>query len=332
MKWNDGRAFALLLASILVSVAFVPSQTSGAEKVVLGADWQLLGQHIPFFVALDKGYYKERDLDVEIVRGYGSADAVKRVAAKTVTFSFGDMGALVIARAEGIKVKMVAVVYGKPPYTVLTRDDSGIKQPRDLEGKTLGAPAGSATRAVFPVFAKLAGIDNDKIKWTTGDSTILWNLFFARRIDGLPTFIVNKPDLDRSAREAGFKINSMMYSDYGISMYSNGILTRDETIQENPILIRSFVQATIKGLEYSFKNAEESAAILIKYRKELDVESSKRQLLEVERLAWTEEAKKHGLGYMAPDIVAKTRDIITEVYNLKVKVPAEDLYTNAFLK
>jgi NitT/TauT family transport system substrate-binding protein len=114
--------------------------------------------------------------------------------------------------------------------------------------------------------------------------------------------------------------------------YSNGILARDEMIKANPGLVRSFVKASIKGLDYAFKNPDECAAILVKYRKELDAEAAKRQLFEVQKLAQTDEAKQHGLGYMAKDKVEKTRDLITEAYNLKVNVPAEDLYTNEFLQ
>jgi NitT/TauT family transport system substrate-binding protein len=331
MKRNKGRYLIEFVVSALVGLCIAPV-ADAAEKILLGVDWQILGQHAPFFAAVEKGFYKDAGLDVEIVRGYGSADAVKRVAAKTVSFSLGDMGALVIGRTEGIQVKMVAVVYGKAPYTVLTRRDAGIQTPKDLEGKNLGAPAGSATRALFPAFAKLANVDSDKVKWTTGDSTTLWNLFFARRVDGLPTFIVNKPDLDKSAREAGFEIVSMMYSDSGLIAYSNGILAREEMIKTNPSLVRNFVKASIKGLEYAFKNPDECTKILLKYRKELDFDASKLQLLEVEKLAMTEEAKANGLGYMAKDKVEKTRDLIADTYKLKVNVSADDLYTNEFLR
>ena len=323
--------FVLALA-LAISVP-IASRAWGAEKVVFGTDWQLLGQHIPYFVALDKGFYKERGLDVEILRGYGSADAVKRVAAKTVNFSFGDMGALVIARTKGIKVKMVAVVYGRPPYTVLTRAGLGIKSAKDLEGKTMGATAGSSTRKMFPVFAKLAGIDNSKVKWTTASSNVLWNLFMAKQVDGLPTFIVNKPKLSKTAEKSGIKINSLMYSDYGLSIYSNGILAREETIAQKPDLVRNFVHATVKGLDYSFKHPDESAAIFVRYRKEIkDAEVAKRQLLEVKNLALTPEAKQNGIGYMGREIVKKTRDIVSDVFKLKQEVALDDLYTNAFLK
>jgi NitT/TauT family transport system substrate-binding protein len=332
MNKRSRRHLIAVVLCVFGGVLGGPAEGEAAEKVILGVDWQILGQHTPFFTALDKGFYQSAGLDVEIVRGYGSADAVKRVAAKTVTFSLGDMGALVIGRSEGIPVKMVAVVYGKAPYTVLTRRDAGIQAPKDLEGKTLGAPAGSATRALFPVFAKLANVDADKVKWTTGDSTTLWNLFFARRVDGLPTFIVNKPDLDKSAREAGFEIVSMMYSDYGLVAYSNGILARDEMIKSNPSLVRTFVKASLKGLEHAFKNPDESTKILLKYRKELDFAAAKQQLAEFEKLASTEEASKHGLGYMAHDKVERTRDLMADVYKLKVRVPTEELYTNEFLE
>src|SRR5262245_29156712 len=168
-----------------MSALLVQGEAAAADKVTLGLDWVISGQHAPFFVAKEKGFYAQEGLDVDIMRGYGSADAVKRVAAGNFDIGFGDAGALVLARGEGVRVKMVAVIYSNAPYSLVVRNDANIKEPRDLEGVTLAAPAGGAGRAMFPVFAKLSKIDSDKVKWLTIDAATMLPALIANRVAGI---------------------------------------------------------------------------------------------------------------------------------------------------
>lgn len=332
-RWFNRRS---LIAVSFLLVLFVWSggfkSGEAAEKIVYGLDWQVFGRHTGNFVALDKGFYKDEGLDVEIVRGYGSADAVKRVAAGNLTFSFGDTGSLVMARAEGIKVKAVAMIYGKAPYVLWFLKDANIKKPEDLYGKTIGTSAGSATGALFPAFAKMAKIDASKVKWQTVDATALYSMLFSKKIDAMVDFIPGKPTIEKRAKEAGLAIDGMLYADYGFNIYSNALLATEETISKKPDLVRKFVKATLMGWDNTFKNAEGGAAILKKYQPVLDEEAIRGEIDVVKNLAWTDEAKANGLGYMSAEKMKLTRDVITEMYKLSVTVPSEDLYTNQFLQ
>jgi NitT/TauT family transport system substrate-binding protein len=302
-----------------------------SEKVIFGLDWQVLGRHAGYIVAHERGFYRDEGLDVDVQRGYGSADAVKRVAAGTVTFSFGDTGSLVIARAEGIKAKVVAMVYGKAPYALWLRKDAGVSKPADLEGKTLGGSAGSAVRVLFPAFAKMAGIDAAKVKWQTLDAASLYPTLFSKRIDGMVDFAPGWPTVSKRAAEAKVDLQQMFYVDHGFTIYSNGVVAREETIREKPDLVRRFVRATLKGLDTAFKDPAAAATILKRRYPELDEQTVQGEIEIVRSLAWTEEARANGLGFMSADKVKLTRDIITEAYGLKVAVPVEDIYSNAFV-
>jgi NitT/TauT family transport system substrate-binding protein len=323
------RMLIVVLAAALT--ACVAGDATAADKIVFGLDWQVLGRHAGYVLAHEKGFYREEGLDVEVQRGYGSADAVKRVAAKTVTFSFGDTGSLVIARAEGIKVKVVGMVYGKAPYALWIRKDANVSTPKDLEGKTLGGSAGSAVRVLFPAFAKMAGVDASKVKWQTLDAASLYPTLFSKRIDGMVDFTPGWPTVSKRAAEAKVELQKMFYYDYGFTIYSNGLLAREETIKENPDMVRRFVRATMKGLDAAFKNPAEAAQILKRRYPELDEETVRGEIEIVRDLAWTDEAKPNGLGYMSADKMKLTRDIMSEAYSLKVEVPVDDLYTNAFV-
>ena len=125
----------VVAATILVAVF----ATSAAQAVEVNfiTDFGFNGRHAYYYVALDKGYYKAEGLDVTILRGQGSIDAVKKVATGAAMIGFADAGALVLARSnDNIPVKLLAIVYATPPHAIFALADSGIKGAKDIEGKT----------------------------------------------------------------------------------------------------------------------------------------------------------------------------------------------------
>jgi NitT/TauT family transport system substrate-binding protein len=129
-------------------------------------DFGYNGRHACFFEALDRGYYRDARLEVTIVRGQGSAEAIRHVGADNAMFGFADAGTLILARAnDQIPVKLVAAVYREPPQAIFCREDSDLKWPKDLEGNTIADTAGASIPALFPAFAKAAGFDAEKVGW-----------------------------------------------------------------------------------------------------------------------------------------------------------------------
>jgi len=302
------------------------------ERVVLALDWIFVGQHAPFFVALDKGYYFDEGLSVEIVRGFGSADTVKRVEAKAVTFGYGDYNTIVLERAQGGKVKAVGAVFSKGPWTVFYRADRGISTPKDLEGKTIvGAGPGDVDIVLLPAFCKEAGVDFSKINVVSADWGSLFPMMMAGKSDGAVEFIVHKPLVDQQAATVGVTINSFLYADYGLKMYSNGLVAHEDTIKANPDMVRGFVQATMKGLKYTFEHPDEAVAILQKYHPEVDTAVGLGEIQYMRGLVIVPEIQQHGYGSMSEDQWTYTRDKVLQMNNLTAQIPVSDLYTNEFI-
>lgn len=319
---------AMLCACMLV---FAFSAAHAADKVVLGLDWQVLGRHAGFFVAKEKGYYQREGLDVDIKRGYGAADAAKRVAAGDSTFGFGDAASLVLARSQGVDVKAVAMIYARAPYVLWTRKAAGIHAPKDLEGKTIGSPAGASVRVLFPAFAAAAGIDQEKIKWTTVDVAGLYPLLFSGRADAIVDYELGWPTISKKAKEAGVAIGSLKLADYGLDIYSNAIIVTDSTAKTKPDLVRRFVKASLEGMRTAFADPAAAGKLLAKSYPMLDPQSAAGEVEIVRSLAETDEARQHGLGYMSPEKMTRTRDVVVKAYEIKVDVPVDSLYTDKFL-
>jgi NitT/TauT family transport system substrate-binding protein len=322
------RAWLMALGLILWSVA----PTAGAEEQVKFAlSWAPTGRDAGFYAALDRGYYKEEGLSVEILKGTGSGDTIRRVAVGTEEFGFADTATLVVARSRGVQVKVVGMIHDKSLYAVYALKASGIKSPKDLEGKKIGSPARSAARTVFPAFANLSKVDQSKIEWVDMGNELMPAALASRRVDAILMFANEAPVVRLAAQQVNQEVVGLLYSDYGVDVYSNGLIAADKTIRERPELVRRFVRATMKGVAWAAENIDGAAEVFVKY----NPTSSKDVAREYWRVAVdhlvTPTARQMGLGYMTREKMEATRDLITTYEKLPVKVATEDLYTNDFL-
>jgi NitT/TauT family transport system substrate-binding protein len=315
------------VAAAMILGTFAMESVKAADSVSLITDFGFNGRHAYFFVALDKGYYKDAGLDVKIIGGKGSVDAIRQVGAGNATFGFEDTGSLVLSRAnDNIPVKTVEVVYARPPQAIFCSAEAGLKTPKDLEGKSIANPAGGSIPDMFPAFAKAAGIDARKVNWVVVASSALPGLLASGKMPCVGQFTVGQPLL--RAQAAPKKLVRFAYSDPGLSYYGNGIIATEETIKSNPDLVRRFVAATIKGLKSAIANPAEAGAIIHKHHPEVDAEVAKG---ETEAVADLAEVKGKPLAELDQSRVQATIDVVNGAFKLKSQVNAGDIYVLGFV-
>jgi NitT/TauT family transport system substrate-binding protein len=297
------------------------------DKVTFVTDYGLYGRHAYYFVAIDKGYYAREHIDVDIVRSPGSAETIKQVANGTTQIGFADAFAVVLGRAnDHIPVKLVAMIYPRPPHAVYVLKDSGIAKPKDLEGKTLADTAFSSVPKLFAIYAKASGIDATKVKWIAASNDALPGMLTQGRVDGIGQFTVGEPLLAKAA--APKKVLGLAYADAGLDYYSNGIVAADSMITSNPDLIRRFVRATLEGLKAAIANPQEAGEILHKYHREIDVDIAVGETEKVRELAMQ---PNEPLGTIEYDRVQKTIDFAGSAYELKSKVTPDNIFAPGFV-
>ena len=303
------------------------SQSAVAVDVTFVTDFGFNGRHAYYYVALDKGYYKAAGLDVKIVRGQGSTDAIKQVAAGSAQIGFADSTAVIFAKAnDNIPVKLVSIIYAKPPQAIYVLKDSGIAKPKDLEGRSLADTAFSAVPKMFGAYAKAAGIDASKVTWVVAGSDALPGMLSLGRVDGIGQYTVGEPLLKKAA--APKDIVQLAYSDVGLDYYGSGIVTMDSTLQSNPDMIRSFVAATLRGLKDAAANPKEAGEIMHKYRREVDEDVATAETVKVGQLATVAGAP---LGSIDSARLQRTIDIVADAYSLKNSIKAADIYATGFV-
>src|SRR5438046_1274015 len=151
-------AFALVVA--LSAAGPAPAQTT----LKLSLDGRLEGPAALFIVPQDQGYFGHEGLDVTIDEGTTALEPITRVASGAYDFGFADINMLIRYRDQNpaAPVKAVFMVYNRPPFAIVARKSRGIIEPKNLEGKKLGAPATGSTFPEWPLFAKLNDIDVSK--------------------------------------------------------------------------------------------------------------------------------------------------------------------------
>ncbi|WP_256737578.1 ABC transporter substrate-binding protein [Pseudomonas sp. dw_358] len=220
--------------------------------IKLVMSWKYEGPQAFYYLAQDKGYFKAEGLDVTIDQGEGSSASVPKVAAGAYDAGVGDTSALIqmAAREPAQAPKAVFMMFNTPPFVIAVKADSPIKTPKDLEGKTVGAPAGDGALKLFPALAKQTGIDLSKVNITNMAPNLREQLLMRGQVDAVFGYLTT---ITFSAKAMGIdpdkQLRFIRYGDYGMDLYSNTIFFSQPFIKAHPEAVRGFLAALDKAIK-----------------------------------------------------------------------------------
>src|SRR5262245_6128549 len=299
------------------------------EKITFLLDFTPYGKHAPVFAALEKGFWKDAGFDVTIVKGEGSATTISSYAAGTVDFAFSDTPTLILARSKGALIKVAAIIHDKSLYAFGTLEENNIKTPQDLKSKRIGSSVGDANRVMFPAFAKLNGIDPDAVRWIDMTPPARVASLVLGQVDAVVLFLTEAPTFSAKAKEAGKHWRDFPYADYGLDLYSHGLLARDDLITKQPDRVKRFIESTMKAWAWSIENPQEALAAFLKHNPAVDPDQAREHFRIAIKHLLTDTAKREGIGYIDAEKMRRTVDFVSQYFNIK-GVSADDVYTNRF--
>lgn len=334
MRLGDMRVHRIG-AALAAAVSLAASSAALAETAVKFAlDWKFEGPAAPYFVAIDKGYYKAEGLDVTVDTGPGSVAGIGRVAAGTYPLGFFDINSLVKFRDQnpGKAVKAVLMVYDRPPFAIVTTAKTGIAKPKDLEGRILGAPAPDGAYAQWKAFVKENGIDASKVTIENVGFPVREPMLASGQVDAITGFSFSSYF---NLQQKGVKpedITVMLMADHGLVLYGNAVMVNPDFAENHPEIVAGFVRATIKGVQDTVKDPE-AAIDAVMARNETadrDIELARLKMALRDNIA-TPWVMENGFGGVDPARLGASIDQIAVTYDFSNRPKPEDVFTPEYL-
>lgn len=331
MKLRFGTMALALLGA--VALFLIGPERAAAEQVTVQLDWIIGGKHVPFYVARDKGFFKDKGLEVKFLAGNGSLQPAQFVDTKQADYGYGDLPTAIQVMAKSGKNRAVGVgmVFQGGGYIFL--EESGIKAPKDLEGKSYGTTPSDFGYILLPALAAASGFDHKKVIIKTMEPAVRTPALLERKID----FIAGArgssiPRMAVIGKREGKKIRFLFFKDMGLNTYGHVLQTQEERIKNNPDQVQRFLDALFAAWAWSIKNPKEALDIFMKANPQTDREITWAEMQDGLNDIQDAETKQYGLGYMKESMMKQSVEIANKYFQLSKPMDYRTIYTNQFIK
>lgn len=247
--YSNRWIYCLLWACLLVS-SVTSASDSDQRPLVLQLKWFHQFQFAGYYAALEKGFYLDEGLDVEIRERDLTRGPVDDVLDGRADFGISD-SSLILHRLRGQPVVALAVIFQSSPLVLMSLENSNISSPMDLVGKRVMYQRDLDDALIMAMFNEV-GLDEDDfiyVPHNLDDDALLKD-----RADAMSAYISDQPFLYRSQ---GHRVNIINPANYGIDFYGDNLFTSEQMIQNDPETVLAFRRASIKGWQYALENTEE---------------------------------------------------------------------------
>jgi NitT/TauT family transport system substrate-binding protein len=327
------KAILSVLAGVAVGAALVAP--AGAQtKFPFRLNWTLYGEHAPFFVARDKGFYKEEGLEVEIQEGSGSTTVSQLVANATSPVAYVDAATMMRGVGAGMPIKAVGVTLQQSPMAFIYRADAARPTKiSEIKGSRIAITAGDASLAIFTAFMGKLGMKVDDVQMiTVANPAAKEQAVLNKQADALLGYFMDQGP--RMQLQTGVKMGwTRLYDMAGVTTLSSAIIANNDWLKDakNQDALRRFLRATQRGWKYSFDNRAEAAEI---FRKAAPVFTQEIALLEIDgtmTIIHTERTKGKAIAWSAAEDWKDTQTLLETFAKLKPQPDINVYYTNSFL-
>jgi NitT/TauT family transport system substrate-binding protein len=320
-----------LMALLLTAPVFAQPKL---EKFPFRLNWTLYGEHAPFFVARDKGFYAAEGLEVEIQEGSGSTTVAQLVANSTSPVAYVDAATMMRGVSNGMPVKAVGVTLQQSPMSFIYRADAARPTKiSEIKGSRIAITAGDASLAIFTAFMGKLGMKVEDVQMiTVANPAAKEQAVLAKQADALLGYFMDQGP--RMQLQSGVKMGwTRLYDMAGVTTLSSAIIANNNWLKEakNQDLLRRFLRASQRGWQYSFDNRDEAADI---FRKSAPVFTQEIAKLEVDgtmTIIRTERTKGKPIAWSDAGDWKDSQDLLATFAKLSAQSDVNVYFTNEYL-
>lgn len=310
MKRITGIA-VLALGMAFGSVMPAASQTAetSTSKLSFLTNYVFNGRHAPFFVGVEKGFYKDAGFDVSISPATGSGFVIAAVESGQADFGMADFGTVVQMLANGTQVKAFSV------YTDITTAGLAAteeyKEPASILGKTIAAGQTNQVRVNLPIILREHGLDPDGVNWAAADPSVYFSLLMSGQVDLITaTSDGDMPALRKIAAQQNKTAYFSSFADWGYDIFGFVLVGPSKAIEEDPERARRFAEATKKSVKYASANIDETVEIMVRHNPTMTPETVREQLVATLESMETPFVTANGYGNITQERLIQAIDLV----------------------
>ena len=295
--------FFIFLIFFLNNLLSASTQITPLEKVTLQLEWKHQFEFAGFYTAIEKGYYKDIGLELEIKEFKEGVEITQEVLNGNATFGISS-SALILEKLNKKPVVLIASYFKQNALALITKPE--IKTPADLKDKKILALNWEINHTSLGVMLKDFNITQNDYTLVNHDFKI--DKFVNGEVDAMSIFITSQPyELDK----LGINYNTLNPANFGIYSYDVELFTSQDVVNSNPEKVKKFVEATNKGWEYAFKNKEEIVELI--YNKYTQRKTKDSLLFEAKQTEQIFKTNIFKIGAIAPELIKLNAQMYTKL-------------------
>lgn len=292
-----------IILTLFLNNFLFANQPNELKKVTLQLEWKHQFEFAGFYAAVEKGYYRDVGLELEIKEFQEGINITQEVLSGNATFGISS-SALILEKLNKKPVVLIASYFKQNALALVTKPE--IKTPADLKNKKIMAVDWEMGHTSLGVILKDAGITPSDYTLVNHDFNI--EKFVSGEVDAMSVFTTSQPyELDK----LGVKYNILNPANFGIYSYDVELFTSEDVINSDIQKVKDFVEATNKGWEYAFKHKEEIVELI--YNKYTKIKTKESLLFEANQTEKIFKTNVFKIGAIAPELIKLNADMYTNL-------------------
>lgn len=332
------KVFSIMIMIILVgsiglsACAQQPAAEEGPIPIEFRLNWTLYGEHAPFFLGVDKGFYMEEGLDVSIVEGSGSATTVKLLGNGTNNIGYADSATMMRGITAGVPVHAVAVIFQSSPMSFIYRADAA--RPTTIEevpGSSVAITAGDASLSIFEACLGKNNIAMEEVDLIqVSNPQAKETAVLEGKANTFLGYFVDQPL--RMEKVTGVDMGwSKLVDVCDVNTLSSAIIVNKFWAEQNPDIVERFVRASQRAWAYTQEHPDEAAEIFAQHAEAFDAPLALAEIEGSLTLLHTPNSEGKPIGWSALEDWNATVQVLEQYAGFKPEPDANIYFTNDYI-